>query len=150
MFAKIKIHLHEFIKRCTDVRYLGQVGFVIVVLLVSWSGIKSIQTNYELQKKVDELVQENEVERLKNDNLKIQNKYYETEEFLELAARRQFGKAAPGEKVVAIPTHVALGYTKDIAVQTKESARAIAESEKPFYQRNLEAWGRFFFPTSQD
>lgn len=148
MFEKINTYAKYFIHRSTDIRFIGQVVFVVIVLLVSWSTVQAIQDNYKLQKQVSEMQQENDVQRLKNDNLRIKNKYLETDEFLELAARRQFGKAAPGEKIIVVPKSTAMSFTKDISVPTRQSAAENAEASKPFYQRNLEAWGRFFFPSS--
>lgn len=145
MLNKIKNTTIEFVRRLNDMRFLGQVVFVIIVVLVSWSTTKAIQSNYELQKQVAKLEQKNEVQKLKNDNLKIKNQYLGTDEFLELAARRQLGKAAPGEKVVIIPKDVAMRHTITSSIQTDDQLQEQAEGKKPFYQRNLESWGQFFF-----
>jgi len=144
MLEKIKNTAIEFTKRLTDLRFLGQVVFVIIVVLVSWSTSKAIQSNYELQKQVAALQQKTDVQKLKNENLKIQNQYLGTDEFLELAARRQLGKAAPGEKLVIIPKGTAMKYTVASSIKTDDQLQEQAEGKKPFYQRNLEAWGRFF------
>ncbi len=144
MLEKIKNNAFEFTKRLTDMRFLGQVVFVIIVVLVSWSTSKAIQTNYELQKRVSALQQKTDVQKLKNENLKIRNQYLGTDEFLELAARRQLGKGAPGEKLVIIPKVTAMSYTVPSTVKTNDQLQQQAEGKKPFYQRNLESWGRFF------
>src|SRR3990167_6272975 len=104
MLGKIKNpKIKQNIKLFSDPRALGLVAFGIITLLVTWSGIKAVQTNYDLQKKIAKLGQENQVRRLENDNLKLKNQYLNTDEFLDLAARRQFGLAAPGEKVLLVP-----------------------------------------------
>ena len=108
MIDTLKTKIIEFVKSLTDLRVVGQVFFAVIVLLISWSGVKAIQANYELQKKIVQLEQEVEISKLENDNLKLENKYLETDEFLELAARRQFGKAAPGETLYIVPKRVAL------------------------------------------
>lgn len=146
MFDYIKTKIKEFIKSLSDLRVVGQVFFAIIVLLISWSGVKTIQTNYELQKKIVRLQQEVEISRLENENLKLQNKYYETDAFLELAARRQFGKAAPGETVYIVPKRVALAHVS----QTSAPTTKVASAKKPTYQENLEAWSAFFFRKSQN
>lgn len=127
-----------------DTRVLGLMAFVVVALLVTWSGVKSIQTNYELQKQISELEQQTSVKKLENTNLKLRNEYYKTDQFLELAARRKFGKAAPGETVYIVPKNVALANTIEIA--RPKTAQAEREADKPTYQKNLEAWQQFFFP----
>jgi len=40
------------LNRFNDIRFVGQAIFVLIVLLISWSGVKSIQTNYNLQKQI--------------------------------------------------------------------------------------------------
>ncbi len=144
MLEKTKNFVFDFIKRLTDMRFLGQVVFVIIVVLVSWSTSKAIQTNYELQKQVVALEQKTDVQKLKNENQKIKNQYLGTDEYLELAARRQLGKGAPGEKLVIIPKDTALKYTVASSIKSDDQVQQQAEDSKPFYQRNLEAWGRFF------
>lgn len=52
-------------RRLTDVGFMGQVLFVIIVLLTSWSGIKTIQTNYGLQKEISALNQQNQLKNWK-------------------------------------------------------------------------------------
>ncbi len=145
MFEKLKTKIVEFIKSLTDLRVVGQVFFAIIVILISWSGVKAIQANYELQKKIVRLEQEVEISKLENDNIKLENKYLETNEFLELAARRQFGKAAPGETLYIVPKKVALAQ---VTPPADEAAKA--SSKKPQYQQNLEAWSSFFFRKSQN
>ena len=145
MIFKIKTTLINFIKRLTDLRYLGQVVFVIVVLLVSWSTTRAIQTNYELQLQVAQKQKENELQKLRNENLQIKTQYLQTDEYLELTARKQLGLASPGEKLVIIPKETALKYTIESSFKTNEQAQLEEEENKPFYKKNLEAWGRFFF-----
>ena len=72
----------QYMHRLTDVRFLGQVVFVILVLLMSWSGVKAIQTNYGLQKQITSLKQQNELQQLKNDNLALDNDYYNSNQYL--------------------------------------------------------------------
>lgn len=142
MTDKIKNFLkHPSFKALQDVRVLGLAVFGILALLVSWSTISAIQTNYELQKRISELEQENSVLLLSNTNQELRNKYYETDAFLELAARRQFGKAAPGEKVVTVPQKVALAYTVE---NPEQIAKAEPPAQGSSYQRNFQAWMDFF------
>jgi cell division protein FtsB len=145
MFNKLKFHIIYFLKNLRDVRFLGQAVFVVIVLLVSWSTAKAIQSNYELQRQVAEIRKKNEIQQLKNDNLKIRNQYLNTNEYLELAARSQLGKAAPGETVIIVPKEVAMQYTVENKVKSDANVQKAIDEKKPAYQRNLEAWGKFFF-----
>lgn len=146
MLDSFKTKIAEFVKSLSDLRVVGQVFFAVIVVLISWSGVKAIQANYELQKKIVHLEQEVEINRLENENLKLENKYLETDEFLELAARRQFGKAAPGETLYIVPKRVALAQVDQSGVPSGQQATA----KKPDYQQNLESWSRFFFRKSQN
>lgn len=143
MLEKLKQYQNNpSLKVLSDTRALGLIAFGIIALLVSWSGVKSIQTNYELQKQISELTQQNNVKKLENVNLKLRNEYYKTDQFLELAARRQFGKAAPGETVIIVPKSVA--YANSIEIPKQKTTENSASSKKPFYQKNLESWVNFF------
>jgi len=131
----------QFAERLRDMRFAGLMLFLIVVLLISWSGVKSIQSNYELQKQISALQQQNAVQQLANNNLKLENEYYNTSSYLDLQARLNFGLAAPGEKEIVVPKNVALAYTVD----PPKAEEATKPSDKqPKAQRNFEAWVNFF------
>lgn len=146
MIDKIKnLDYQKIIKELRDLRMIGLLVFGVVILLVSWSGIGVIQTNYELQKKISKLKQEVSLMQLENSNLQLRNKYYDTEQFLELEARRQFGKAAPGEKLLIVPKTVALAHTQELPQEPEHVKESLDSAHKPFYQENLEAWLHFLF-----
>src|SRR5690606_14522893 len=106
----------EFVKSLGDVRNIGLIVFGIIAVLVTWSGIKVVQTNYDLQKRIATMQQQNDIKKLENSNLELKNRYYETDQYLELAARRQYNKALPGEKLLIVPKSVALAHTVDVTV----------------------------------
>ncbi len=144
MLDKIKKYqAHEFIQQFRDVRFNGFIVFGVLVLLVSWSGVSVIETNFELQKQVSKLEQENQVSQLENNNLKLQNEYYNSNQYLELTARRQFGKGQPGEKLLLVPASIAKKYTVDIPAPSKQTD-ATPTLTKPLWQRNIESWVDFF------
>ncbi len=131
----------QFAERFRDVRFAGLMLFLVVVLLISWSGVKSIQSNYELQKQISGLQQQNAVQQLTNTNLKLENEYYNTDSYLDLQARLNFGLAAPGEKEIVVPKTVALSYTVE---PPKPAATPKPSDKQPSAQRNFEAWVNFF------
>lgn len=124
-----------------DVRVIGLLLFGIAVLLVTWSGIKTIDTNYRLQKQISELDQQNDVQALANKNLRLQNEYYQTDQYLELSARQNFGLAKAGETELIVPKDVALSYTIEPITNTD---RQTAATSQPAWQRNFQAWVDFF------
>jgi cell division protein FtsB len=131
----------ELITRLGDVRFAGQVVFVIIVLLVSWSGIKSIQTNYQLQRQIAGLRQKTAVQKLENNNLALQNDYFKSGQYLELSARQNFGLAQQGEKEIVVPQNVALAYTVDLPTDAQNQK---ASDQQPGYQKHFQAWVDFF------
>lgn len=135
-----------YIKELHDIRVLGVHIFVIVALLVTWSGVGVIQSNYQLQKKISELRQELELQKLENDTLRLRTQYYNTDQYLELTARRQFGLGAPGETLILVPESVALAHSLDLPDDQKTAENH--KPEKPTYQQNFEAWMRFLFRRS--
>jgi cell division protein FtsB len=130
-----------YVQRLSDVRFAGQVIFVVIVLLVSWSGIKSIQTNYGLQKQITAIAQQNSLQKLQNDNLALQNQYFNSNQYLELSARQNFGLGAPGEKEVIVPRDVALANTVNLPQTSKPN---LTKVKQPAYQRHFESWINFF------
>lgn len=132
--------MSDFVRRLSDVGFLGQVLFVILVLLISWSGIKTIQTNYGLQKQITALKQQNELQQLQNDNLALNNQYFNSNQYLELSARQNFGLAFAGEKEIIVPKSVAMTHTIDLPPNRPMTA----DAHKPAYQRNFESWTNFF------
>lgn len=147
MFEKIKnLAKHPYFQQFKDVRAVGLAVFGLIALMVTWSGIKAVQTNYTLQKQISRLEQENQVSQLENDNQKLQNQYYNTNQYLELASRQYFGKASPGETVLIVPKEVALRYAPQTAVVKTASRKK--SYDKPTYQKNFEAWIDFFLHRS--
>lgn len=135
--------IEEYADQLHDVRVVGLLSFTLMVLFISWGGVRAIDTNYRLQKQISRLEQQSAVEQLENNNMKLQNQYFNTSQYLELTARQNFGLAKPGEKLVTIPTSVALAHTSD--VQNTEKVEAIqTKAKQPAYQRNFQAWMNFF------
>ena len=147
MLDKIKnLAKNPYFQDLKDIRVLTLIVFCVIVLLVSWSGVRVIETNYQLQRQIARLEEETELLELENANKKLENEYYDTDQYLELQARKQFGKAAKGETVLIVPENVALAHTTDLGKKTE--AKKEAKPVKPFYQQNFEAWMSFFFRRS--
>lgn len=114
-------------------------GVLVVALLIAfswvWSTVDAISRNFKLQQQVDDLKQQIAVQELKNKAAELQNKYYASDEFLELSARERLNKAGPGEKVLILPAN-----TVSDNQQPKVSA------ETPVAERsNFDQWMYFLF-----
>ena len=125
-----------------DLRTLGQLIFLVIVLLISWSGVKAIQSNYVLQKQVSILQQQNQVQQLENSNLQLQNNYYNTNQYLELSARQELGLGSSGETELIVPQNVALATLSNIS--TPQGSSTNNASKLPWYERNAKSWFDFF------
>lgn len=139
--ASLKRSLTE--KGLYDTRFVGLLLIGFIGVSVFWNGAKIIQQNFELARKVEAVRQENALIDLENKNKEYQNKFLATDEYAELTARRIFGKAAEGEKVYIVPKDVAL---KELVTPMEApEVKGAARSEKPAYQKNLEAWLGVYF-----
>lgn len=128
------------ISRFGDIRFTGQVIFLAIVLLIFWSGAKAIQSNYNLQQQQAELKQQNQLAQLQNTTISLQNDYYNSNQYLELSARQNFGLADPGEKELLVPANVALNYTEPLP-QSDQSSQSTSTGNESNYQ----TWINFFF-----
>lgn len=133
-----------------DTRNLGLYALVIIALSVTWSSIKVIQKNYGLEKQITVLQQQVDILNQQTKNLKLENQYYNTTAFLDLAARKYFGLANPGEKLILVPTEVAQKYIHPAPTSTSSS---IPKKPKSHFIQNLQDWTNFFLhrqsPASQ-
>lgn len=136
-------------KQLTDIRNIGLYVFAVIVLAITWSGVRTVQNNYELQKKIAELKQQNGVLKLQNDNIDLQNKYLQTDEYLDLAARQNLGLAAPGEKVLVVPKNTAMKYVESSANSSEGSNAESSSDHRSRYIKNLEAWRDFLLGRKQ-
>lgn len=146
MLGKIKQYKNkttEWLNDFRDTRVIGLVLLLLIVLMVSWSSANVIGTNYSLQQQIKTLEQENRVNQLANDNVDLQNKYYQTPQYLDIAARQHFGLASEGEKVLSVPESVALRFTIDPPEKTSQPETE-AKKVQPAYQQNFQSWMDFF------
>src|SRR3954462_3772551 len=122
-----KYRNHPWLQQLQDVRVLGLVVFAFIIVMMSWSGVKAIHTNYQLQQQIARQKQENDIQKLKNENLKLKNEYYNTPQYLELAARQDYGLAMPGEKELLGPKAVALAHIPAGSPDLSQAAGATSD-----------------------
>lgn len=142
MIDKIKNWFEPIVKRISrffELRFAGQAVFIVIILLITWSGIGAIQSNYKLQEQLNELNQQNELANLQNENIALQNEYYQSNGYLELSARENLGLALPGETELLVPDNVALSYT---VPQPATSTGIVKNPTKS--QQDFAAWVDFF------
>ncbi len=145
MFSKIKNN--QNLKTIFTTQNIGIYALAIVALSVTWSSMRIIQKNYELQKDITKLEQEVAVLDQQTKNQKLINEYYKTDSYLDLAARKYFSKAAPGEKLIIVPSEVAATYIHP-AEKAEIKKTTINPSAKIL--QNLRAWNDFLSHKNRD
>jgi cell division protein FtsB len=144
MFEQIKNFLNsKQARHLLDVRNIALYIFGLVVLAIAWSGAKTVQNNYQLQKQISSLQQQNSVLSLQNGNTFLQNQFYQTNEYLELSARQNLGLASPGEQVLVVPKAVSMKYVDPTLASQPSLLQSAAPDRRPGYIKNLEAWRDF-------
>jgi cell division protein FtsB len=129
--------------KLSDIRNVAMYLFVLIVLAIAWSSTKTIQNNYDLQKQISTLKEENEVLKLTNQNIELETSYLNTDQYLELAARQNLGLSASGEKVLTVPKKVALSYVDPtLSTQIKDGPNSSIDNRSK-YVKNLETWRDF-------
>lgn len=125
-------------------RNVGFYIFAVIVLAIAWSGVKTVQNNYELQKQISVLKQQNEILQLYNQNTDLQSQFYGTDQYLELSARQNLGLAAPGETVLIVPKSVAMKYVNpSLTPKTDNADGNSSNTPKSKFAQNFQDWRDF-------
>ena len=106
---------------------------MLLALSWAWSTINVLTKNYDLEKQVQQARLDNQVMELQNENLRLQQAYYQTDEFLELQARALLNKAKPGEHLVILP------HSDNTSGSTTDATSLVVEKS------NFEQWMDFLF-----
>ena len=102
-----------------------------------WGSLEVMQRNYSLQKEVDLKERQLQLTQLQRDSLELQKKYYQTDEYKELAVRDALGLVRPGEKLLILPKNTEAAKAADAPVRQV----AVVSQAEP----NLQQWLNFLF-----
>lgn len=105
-----------------------------------WGSLQVMQRNYGLQKEVDYKKRQLQLAELQKDSLELQKRYYETNEYKELAARESLGLVMPGEKVLILPENSVAA--KEADTKKANSTTVTVAQDKT---SNMEQWLNFLF-----
>lgn len=98
---------------------------VVIAAVAVWMAmvIQVLNNNYKLQRQVDNAKLDSQMLELENQNLRLEQLYYRTDEYMELSARSLLGKALPGEHLVVLPrvSHASKVKRSGGAVVTKSN-----------------------------
>lgn len=104
-----------------------------------WGSLQVMQRNYALQKEVDYKGRQLQLVELQKVSLELQKRYYQTNEYKELAARESLGLVMPGEKVLILPDNSQAAIDADKERSPTVAAVPIEKTS------NLEQWLNFLF-----
>ncbi len=127
--------LHSYRHYLTIQNATVLLAFVVTLGWV-WGTVVTLQRNFTYQQQVDALEETLELESLRNENLRFQQTYFRSDEFLELSARQRIGKASPGEKLIILPD--SRNIVDTTGSEDQLTNRNVSVS-------NLSQWLRFFF-----
>lgn len=116
------------------------IAFVIASNWV-WGSLTMMQRNFTLQKELDDKSRQLIVAQLDTENAKLEQRYYRTDEYKELAVRQQLGLVTPGESVLILPSNSASVKAADKAVSAVATAKVVPIS-------NFSQWVNFLFGTN--
>ena len=124
-------------------RYATPDNIVIVVALLiaaawAWGSIGVMQRNYKLQQEVDDKMRQQQLVDLEVQNAQLEQKYYQSAEYLELSIRTSLGLANPGEKMLILPPNTQQAKDADKVVANKPVVAAVAPTP-------LQQWVNFLF-----
>lgn len=112
------------------------VAFIIAASWI-WGALGMMERNYKLQKVLDLKKRELRLVDLQTQNLQFQKRYYQTDEYKELAVRQSLGLGRPGESVLVLPANSEEAKRVD--------AQAAAQTAALPATSNLEQWVNFLF-----
>ncbi|MGB4767683.1 MAG: hypothetical protein WBP22_00335 [Candidatus Saccharimonas sp.] len=121
-------------------------NIVMAVALViatgwAWGSVSMIQTNFNAQKSLDDQRRQLALTQLEVDTLQYQQNYYKTDEYKDLAARKDLGLASPGEDVLLLPPNTLAVKDADAADTSKASLQSSGTSR--VIESNFDQWMSF-------
>jgi cell division protein FtsB len=138
MLDKIQTVLHKILQ--VNAHTLGLIAILAIAISVTYSTAKIIHKNYTLEQEITILRQENSLQEQVNANQKLKNEYYTTDAYLDLAARRYFNRASPGERLVLVPESIAQKFITPIP----ENLGTENSVKPPTIIQNWRQWLDFF------
>lgn len=112
----------------------------IFCLIWTWGSISSMSRNWTLAEELMNQQREKALLELEVDTLELENEYYRSAEYQELAARKYQNKKLPGETMIYLPDNSEAALNKHKQTATDDSP-ALADASLS----NFEQWLAFLF-----
>jgi cell division protein FtsL len=140
MMNKIKRLLKLVVKNITNPELIAGAVITVTVVAVTINTSAVIMQNYTLQRDVQVAEQKVAIAQAELDTQRLRNNYYKSDAFMDIAARKQLSKGAPGEKLIIVPKSVAMSYVPAQATQAASDQVSQAADKNT---SNLHKWARF-------
>jgi Septum formation initiator. len=121
-----------------DIFTVHNIVFAVAIFMCGFFIIGTVNAtarNWTLEQKLKGRQLELTKMKIEVDTLKLEQEYYQTEEYQELTARAKAGKMLPGETMVVLPRNSATALEKYNE----------APEEIPSYRSNFSEWLDFLF-----
>ena len=114
---------------------------IAIVLCLNWTygSIEAMNKNWELSEKLRAEQKNLELKKIVIETAELENAYYETDEYKELAARKFAGKQLEGENMVYLPEN-------SEEARNKHGTEVAAYVEEPKEYSNFEKWMMYLWP----
>lgn len=111
----------------------------VFCLAWTWGSIDAMSRNWTLAQELMSRQREKALLELEVETLELENEYYQSYEYQELAARKYQGKMLPGETMIYLPDNSESAISKHKNDPSNESTVATTA------MNNLEQWLAFLF-----
>ena len=125
--------------------YLSMNNIVLILALLiaagwAWGSLNMMSRNYQLQRNLGDKKRQLALMEIEVDNKRLEQKYYKTNEFLEISARENLGLAKAGEKILILDPPSKEIQLKANNEKRKENARTDFKKDS-----NMDQWVNFLF-----
>lgn len=110
---------------------------IILCLVWTYQSIVSMSRNWELVERLNSEKKSLELAKIEVETAELENEYYKTEEYQELAARKMANKQLSGEHMVYMPENSEAAKNKHKVVEEKKEEKSYS---------NFEKWMMYLFP----
>ena len=137
--TKIRRFRYKFRHEFLTIENVVLVIAVIFCLRLTYGSIESMNKNWELSENLRAAQKNLELKKIEVEMAELENAYYETDEYKELAARKFANKQLDGEKMVYMPENTEEAKNKHANDVVEET------TEKKEYS-NFEQWMMYLWP----
>lgn len=136
---KIRQAKYRFVNEWLTVESVVLVIALAACLIWTWGSISSMSRNWSLAQELASRQREKALLELEVETLELENEYYLSNEYQELAARKYQGKKLPGETMVVLPDNSEAARNKHTNSTASGQGNSVDEMSNP------EQWLMFLF-----